>query len=73
MDVFQSWHLHFLRAGTFCLTKQELLEVLDSRDREILTLSMQLCADESHAFDFSFDFAFEKLFTWCRDTMSILR
>lgn len=47
--------------------------MLDTRDREILALSMQLCAGESYAFDFSFDFAFEKLFTWCRDTMSILR
>ena len=54
-----------LLTGTFCLTKQELLCLLDETDREIMELSMQICSNGTY----DFDQAFGKLFAWCQKTM----
>lgn len=57
--------LCYLKTGTFCLTKQELLCLLDEPDREIMELSMQICSNGTY----DFDQAFGKLFAWCQKTM----
>ena len=59
-------NLHYLRSGTFLNNKNELLDALGGKDRQVLQAAMELGRGDS------FDFAevFEMLFLWCQETMA---
>ena len=65
MVIIENLSVQDLDSCTFCLTKQELLCLLDETDREIMELSMQICSNGTY----DFDQAFGKLFSWCQKTM----
>jgi predicted nucleotidyltransferase len=65
MVIIENLSVQDLDSCTFCLTKQELLCLLDETDREIMELSMQICSNGTY----DFDQAFGKLFAWCQKTM----
>ena len=53
-------NLHYLESGVFAVTKRELKEQVSAEDRAVLEIA------ESPD-DFDFDFAFQVVFTWCRN------
>lgn len=59
-------NLHYLRTGTFCATKQELLQELRGKDRAVLAVAMD------RKTPYAFPEAFELLFTWCQETLKSL-
>ena len=59
-------NIHYLKTGSFAITKKELLEALEGDDREILTLSLRLSEGES----LYFDNAFAGLLRWCQGTLT---
>ena len=58
-------NMYYLKTGVFCLTKKELLCMLDETDREIMEMSLEISSKESY----NFDQAFEKLFLWCQKAL----
>jgi len=61
-------NLHYLTHGQFIVTKAELLNVLDGKERAVLMRAMEM--NQGIAFDF--DDSFELLFTWCQETLKVL-
>lgn len=58
-------NLYYLKKGVFCLTKKELLCLLDGTDREIMELSLEIQSNKKY----NFEQAFEKGFLWCQSTL----
>ena len=58
-------NLYYLKNGVFCLTKKELMNMLEDGDRAIMKTAMNIHSDA----DYDFDRAFEQLFVWCQQTM----
>lgn len=58
-------NLYYLKTGVFCLTKKELIDMLEDDDRKILQTSLNVHSDA----DYDFDQVFEQLFVWCQKTM----
>ncbi|MBR6533112.1 MAG: nucleotidyltransferase domain-containing protein [Clostridia bacterium] len=61
-------NLHYLTHGEYIATKAELLPLLNGKDCAILKRSIELNNGISHDFSESF----ERLFTWCQDTLKSL-
>lgn len=59
-------NIYYLKTGTFCLTKKELLRMLDESDKEIMDIYLQINSSESY----NFEQAFEKLFLWCQKALT---
>ena len=59
-------NLYYLKNGVFCLTKKELMDMLEDGDRAIMETAMNIHQDA----DYDFDRAFEQLFAWCQQTMT---
>ncbi len=62
-------NIYYLKTGSFCLTKKELLCKLDEFDKEVMMLSLEINSNE----EYNFKQAFEKLFLWCQKTMTKLQ
>lgn len=62
-------NIYYLKAGVFCLTKKELLCILDETDKEIMELSLDISSNAVY----DFDQAFGKLFLWCQKTLTELQ
>lgn len=62
-------NIYYLKAGVFCLTKKELLCILDKTDKEVMELSLDISSNAVY----DFDQAFEKLFLWCQKTLTELQ
>lgn len=58
-------NLYYLKKGVFCLTRKELLCLLDGTDREIMELSLEIQSNKKY----NFEQAFEKGFLWCQSTL----
>lgn len=59
-------NIYYLKTGVFCLTKKELLCMLDETDQKIMEMSLEINAKE----EYHFEHAFEKLFLWCQNTFT---
>ncbi|MBR5560467.1 MAG: nucleotidyltransferase domain-containing protein [Clostridia bacterium] len=59
-------NLYYLKTGAFCLTKKELLGMLEKDDRAVMEMSLRIASDP----DYDFDQAFETLFAWCQRTLT---
>ena len=59
-------NLYYLKTGVFCLTKRELMEILEDGDRAVMETSMNIHLEA----EYDFDQAFEQLFIWCQRTMT---
>ena len=62
-------NIYYLKTGVFCLTKKELFCMLDESDREIMEISLEIRSNGGY----DFEQAFEKLFSWCQDTLTRLQ
>lgn len=58
-------HLHYLKSGDFIQTKQDLLQCISGKDKDILELSISL----QNQPEYDFDKAFSMLFDWCQDAL----
>lgn len=58
-------NIYFLKTGTFYQTRKDILTHLSGSDREIMDLSKELRVSP----DYNFDYAFERLLTWCQKTL----
>ena len=58
-------NVYYLKTSVFCLTKKELLDVLEDDDRAVMEMSMKICLNA----DYDFDPAFEQLLIWCQKTL----
>ena len=58
-------NIYYLKTGVFCLTKKELLYMLDETDQQIMKMSLEVRANDGY----DFEQAFEKLFLWCQNTL----
>ena len=61
-------NMYYLKTSHFPLSKAELLPLLQGRDREVLTMSVEL----KKGSPFDFEAAFSLLFTWCQDAQTSL-
>lgn len=61
--ILQNWY--YLKTGVFCLTKKELLSMLEEDDRSVMETALSIGLDA----EYDFDQAFERLFVWCQRTM----
>lgn len=59
-------NIYYLKTGVFCLTKKDLLCILDETDKEIMEMSLEISLNESY----NFEQAFEKLFLWCQKALA---
>ena len=59
-------NLYYLKTGVFCLTKRELMNMLEENDRRIMETATNIHPDA----DYDFDQVFEQLFVWCQRTMT---
>ena len=62
-------NIYYLKTGVFCLTKKELLCILEETDKEIMEMSLGIVSNESY----DFEQAFEKLFLWCQKVLTELQ
>ena len=58
-------NLHFLEAGEFKQTKQELLMVLNGKNKKILAKALELATGKPY----DFEEAYELLFSWCQEVI----
>ena len=58
-------NLHFLEAGEFKQTKQELLMVLNGKNEKVLAKALELATGEPY----NFEEAYELLFSWCQEVI----
>lgn len=58
-------NLHYLEAGVFVPTKEQLLDALTGKDRDILFAAMHLDGVK----EYDFDVFFTLLFSWCQDVL----
>ena len=56
-------NLHFLEAGEFKQTKQELLMVLSGKNEKVLAKALELATGEPY----DFEEAYKLLFSWCQE------
>lgn len=62
-------NIYYLKTGVFCLTKKELLCILDETDKEIMEMSLEISSNKSY----NFEQAFEKLLLWCQKALTKLQ
>lgn len=61
-------NVYYLKTGVFCVTKKELLGILNETDKEIMEMSLEISSNETY----NFEQAFEKLFLWCQKMLTKL-
>ena len=61
-------NVYYLKTGVFCITKKELLGILNETDKEIMEMSLEISSNETY----NFEQAFEKLFLWCQKMLTKL-
>ena len=61
-------NLYFLQSGEFAPTRAALLARLSGQDHAVLERAMALHRGE----EFDFDENFNRLFTWCQETLASL-
>ena len=59
-------NMYYLKTGVFCVTKKELISLLDPKDKEIMEISLNIATAE----DYDFDKEFNKLFLWCKSVLA---
>ena len=59
-------NIYYLKTGVFCITKNEMLGMLEEGDKEVMEISMSIASEE----EYDFDQAFETLFQWCQRMLS---
>lgn len=59
-------NIYYLKTGVFCISKNEMLGMLEESDKEIMEISMSIASEE----EYDFDQAFETLFQWCQRMLS---
>ena len=62
-------NMYYLKTGVFCVTKKELISLLEPRDKEIMEISLKI----SEAEEYDFDEVFSKLLLWCRNVLAWLK
>ena len=62
-------NMYYLKTGVFCVTKRELISILESPDKEIMEISLKVSATE----EYDFDKAFSQLLLWCRSVLVELK
>lgn len=58
-------NMYYLKTGVFCVTKRELISILESQDKNIMEISLKISATE----EYDFDKAFSQLLLWCRSVL----
>ena len=61
-------NMYYLKTGVFCVSKKELISLLDPKDKEIMEISLNIATAE----DYEFDKEFNKLFLWCKSVLTEL-
>ena len=59
-------NIYYLKTGVFCISKNEMLGMLEEGDKEVMEISMSIASEE----EYDFDQAFETLFQWCQRMLS---
>lgn len=59
-------NIYYLKTGVFCISKNDLLGMLENEDKEIMEISMSIASEE----EYDFEQAFETLFQWCQRMLS---
>ena len=59
-------NIYYLKTGVFCISKNEMLGMLEEGDKEIMEISMSIASEG----EYDFDWAFEALFQWCQRMLS---
>ncbi len=62
-------NIYYLKTGVFCITKKELLYMLDEIDKKIMEISLEISSNESY----DFEQAFERLLLWCQKKLITLQ
>ena len=58
-------NMHYLNSGDFVMTKHELLDCIQGKDKAVLELSISLQNNSNY----DFDKAFRLLFEWCQSSL----
>ena len=58
-------NMHYLNSGDFVMTKHELLDCIQGKDKAVLELSISLQNNSNY----DFDKAFRLLFDWCQSSL----
>ncbi len=66
---FTLQNMYYLKNGVFCVTKKDLIDMLETRDKEIMEISLSIANVE----EYDFDKAFSKLFLWCKSVLTELK
>lgn len=61
-------NIYYIKTGTFCRTKKELICILDETDKKIMEMSFKITSNKPY----DFEQAFEQLFLWCKKTLANL-
>ena len=61
--------MYYLKTGVFCVTKKELISLLESRDKDIMEISLKISETE----EYDFDKVLSKLLLWCRSVLVELK
>lgn len=59
-------NIYYLKTGVFCISKNEMLGMLEEGDKEIMEISMSIASKK----EYDFDRTFETLFQWCQRMLS---
>ncbi len=62
-------NMYYLKNSVFCVTKKDLIDMLETRDKEIMEISLSIANVE----EYDFDKAFSKLFLWCKSVLTELK
>lgn len=62
-------NMYYLKTGVFCVTKRELISLLEPQDKNIMEISLKISATE----EYDFDKAFSQLLLWCRSVLVELK
>lgn len=62
-------NMYYLKNGVFCVTKKDLIDMLETRDKEIMEISLSIANVE----EYDFDKAFTKMFLWCKSVLMELK
>ncbi|MBP3352020.1 MAG: nucleotidyltransferase domain-containing protein [Lachnospiraceae bacterium] len=66
---FTLQNMYYLKNGVFCVTQKDLIDMLETRDKEIMEISLSIANVE----EYDFDKAFSKLFLWCKSVLTELK
>lgn len=58
-------NMYYIKSGTFITIKQELINLLKNKDKEVMQMAIKL----KDNMEYDFDYAFDVLFTWCQNAI----